>query len=257
LYDGGTIFIVCEIAPPDDETLIISSVDASEYNPENSMGVYYYNFTDSKDTIGDYMKKHGYTKVMCAGASLSDAERGAGIDSSYQWDLVDGKLLYRIESVSDVMQLLRDGKAELTCKSAEISKCRPVEQSDFATTTVPVKYQPKPVEAETRVFDLEADFPAVGIAVHRVTMWGSPVALYVSVDWSVTDEDAYRANGEGLQFELLDEDGRELEFIRGGGTAEIGKTEFLVNAEETIPENLTFRAYNGYTKEQYGSAALG
>jgi hypothetical protein len=170
---------------------------------------------------------------------------------------VDGKLLYHIESMSENLpRLLDEGKVELACLSAEISEGRTIHSSDFAKTTIPVTYQPNPGQTEKRVFDIESDFPAVGIAVSRVTMWGSPVAMYVSVDWSVTDEEAYQANGEGLQFELLDENGRVLEFVSGGAAAELGKTEFSVNAEETFPDKLMLRAYNGYTKERYGSVAL-
>ncbi|MDR1542321.1 MAG: hypothetical protein LBU32_30960 [Clostridiales bacterium] len=149
LWDGETLFVACEIAPPDAQTLLVSSTELCNIDETLPMSAYYYNFEiDDSPTFADYMRENGYAKMLYAGVSLWNADTNGSLGGGgYHCDLVDGKLIYYIEIQGNYTQLLYDDKVTLNCEVAEPGKSE-YQPSDFVRTIVPVKYASAPSVAE-------------------------------------------------------------------------------------------------------------
>ena len=107
-----------------------------------------------------------------------------------------------------------------------------------------------------------AEYPSCGVRVDSVSFTASPMALYYEVHFIITDEAAYAATEDGVWFEFLDENGDALS---GGVTSsgEVARQEdgSLVQsgslaAQNGLPESVTLRAYNCWTKERYETNEL-
>ena len=107
-----------------------------------------------------------------------------------------------------------------------------------------------------------AEYPSCGVRVDSVSFTASPMALYYEVHFTITDETAYAATEDGVWFEFLDANGDAL----SGGVTRTGevtrqKDGSLVQsgslaAQNGLPESVTLRAYNCWTKERYETNEL-
>ena len=107
-----------------------------------------------------------------------------------------------------------------------------------------------------------AEYPSCGVRVDSVSFTASPMALYYEVHFIITDEAAYAATEDGVWFEFLDANGDAL----SGGVTRTGevtrqKDGSLVQsgslaAQNELPETVTLRAYNCWTKERYETNEL-
>ncbi|MDR0858991.1 MAG: hypothetical protein LBN97_08175 [Oscillospiraceae bacterium] len=258
LWDGQTLFVTCEIAPPDEQTLLVSETEAGNIDENFPMTAYYYNFEiDNAPSLAEYMSENGYTKILYAGASLWNSETDASLgNSGYHYNIIGGKLIYYIESQGNYSQLLYDDKVSLLCTVYEPrADGLPPQRSDYVRTSVPVKYAPAPSSTELYVFEEEAVFPTAGVTVHRVKSWSSEIATYVTINWTITDETAYEATDGGLTFELLDENGERIDTV-GGGSSGNGITEMTLGATADFSETITIQAFNCWTKERYESVTM-
>lgn len=107
-----------------------------------------------------------------------------------------------------------------------------------------------------------AEYPSCGVRVDSVSFTASPMALYYEVHFTITDETAYAATEDGVWFEFLDANGDALSGgVTSSGEVTRQKDGSLVQsgslaAQNELPETVTLRAYNCWTKERYETNEL-
>ena len=116
--------------------------------------------------------------------------------------------------------------------------------------------------AEAQAYDLDAAYPGCGVRVERVTFEPSPMALYYEIRFTITDEAAYAATEDGVQFEFLDANGERLPdgATLGGQTAAQADGSLVqsgsLSAQSDLSQIAALRAFNCWTKERYESHEL-
>lgn len=117
---------------------------------------------------------------------------------------------------------------------------------------------------ETKACDVAVDFDAVGVRIDRIEMVSTAFGTRASIDYTIMDEEKYRLTDDGLWFEYLDENGNIIgSGALGGGsigpidesTLRSRQTDSLA-AMDALPDTVTLRAYNCWTKERYETHAL-
>lgn len=107
-----------------------------------------------------------------------------------------------------------------------------------------------------------AEYPSCGVRVDSVCLTASPMALYYEVRFTITDEAAYATTEDGVWFEFLDENGGALSggVTRSGDITQLEDGSLVQSgslaAQSELPEAVTLRAYNCWTKERYETNEL-
>jgi len=251
VYDGKEVFIALEARPTEEQYLLLGP-DAYPDNPVGDLGPL---FAGKAGTIADYAHETGKSLIHTF----------AGIDSaSCSIDFLleeDGTLVYLINGRYEA-----EGKLELTVDCG----VAPFVDQDGKMTVDHASLQRTPLTVSlentgtkrTATSAAAADFASCGVRVERVTMTGSEMGIYVTIEYTVTDEEKYAKTGDGLWFEFLDENGEILPFgagTAGAGVASDGKTfvqDITLPAAEKLPEMVILRAFNCWTKERYDTCAI-
>ncbi len=107
-----------------------------------------------------------------------------------------------------------------------------------------------------------AEFADCGVRVDSLRLRLTPLGAYVELDWTVIDEENYRATEGGLWFEFLDEDGNPLPSgaQTDGSVQELGQGQYRqtgsLGALPELPESLKLQGYNCWTKDRYSSRQI-
>lgn len=257
IYDGQQLYMVIAVTPKADNLLLLGSGVA----PSDPMGRMGPGFEEQSQTIMGYANQQGGLTLLRT--HIFDEASAMGMEGYFnEMDSVleeDGTLVYMLRgpytaqesplsvkliclvtpfvdvAVNDVLDIDQEQQAELTftLQDAEVSR------------TVASR---EPVE-----------FADCGVRVDRVTLSGTAMSTQVQVEFTVVDEAAFALMDGGLWFEFLDESGNVIpDGVGGGSVGPVPGSEepkytqnSAMAAVETLPTQITLRAYNALDKNRY------
>lgn len=255
VFDGQHVYITLAVTPANDSVLLLGPDSTPDDMASDLLG-------DARGeglTIRDWAAKHGKTKLVQAnvsGNALAPGEQS--IINSIDYVTEDDGTLVLMTSGA-----YPGGKDKLDVELACIS----------LPFTVDEELLQENVERGSLGFELAAAAPIgraqnvapatytdCGVRVDRVTLTGSPMAVYYEIEYTVVDEAAYEKTDDGLWFEFLDEKGERLPdgATASGEVAEVEGSNGKVlmergslEAMETLPRQVTLRGYNCWEKNRY------
>ena len=208
-YDGKIFRVTANILPKDGSLLLGPGAC-----PEDSMADLIPDY-EGETTIG------AYALQRCGG-------RLTEVDPSIESDWTDCSTDYVLNednSLTIYMECQFEEESEdletplkLSCFPMTISE----EQLEEGEVTfdpankveivIPLTLHSVPVK--TYVSTEPMDFTSVGVRVTKVTLTETPLEIRVTVDYEVTDVNAYNAQEDGLWFEFIDPESNETEYYK-------------------------------------------
>ena len=201
-YDGRRVRTVIDVTPKGNAMLAAFDADpmlpmaslTGEPVPE-----------DAKDlpTIRDYYDEHGFEQYITVSAGVAN-EDWTTVSADYVYNAGDGSITLYMDSAFGTDQASREVDFvmamqvnEACAEGGELIRM----QTPLALTAV--------ADTETYVSIEPADFPTVGMRVDRLTVVATPMELNYTIEYTVTDREAYAATQGGLFFEFIDPDADE------------------------------------------------
>ena len=279
VYDGEYVYMVVDATPADGMLLL-----GPDMLPPDAMRDLTKEDSDAM-TIGEYAEANDLQMAIVGISTAAAAEGAEDIVASMDWRLeADGTLVFMLSG--DAPQGMGDAlETTLLCSVTPLVPAAEGEgiimQYFEEDGEEPVsKYIGYAVDeahiqrselafalsaagpAEAQAYDLDAAYPGCGVRVERVTFEPSPMALYYEIRFTITDEAAYAATEDGVQFEFLDANGERLPdgATMSGQTAAQADGSLVqsgsLSAQSDPSQIAALRAFNCWTKERYESHEL-
>lgn len=279
VYDGEYVYMVVDATPADGLLLLGPGL-----LPSDAMRNLTKEDSDAM-TIGEYAGENDLQMAIVGISTAAAAEGAEDAITSFDWRLeADGTLVFMLSGeapqgmgdafettlLCSVTPLVPAAKGEgITMQYFEEDGEEPVskyigydvdeahiQRSELAFALTAAG------PAEAQAYDLDAAYPGCGVRVERVTFEPSPMALYYEIRFTITDEAAYAATEDGVQFEFLDANGERLPdgATMSGQTAAQADGSLVqsgsLSAQSDLSQIAALRAFNCWTKERYESHEL-
>lgn len=279
VYDGEYVYMVVDATPADGILLLgpgLLTPDAMrDLTKEDSDAM----------TIGEYAEANDLQMAIVGISTAAAAEGAEDAITSFDWRLeADGTLVFMLsgeaprgagdafettllcsvtplvsaaEGEGIIMQYFEEDGEEPVSKyiGYDVDEAH-IQRSELAFALTAAG------SAEAQAYDLGAAYPGCGVRVERVTFEPSPMALYYEIRFTITDEAAYAATEDGVQFEFLDANGERLPdgATMSGQTAAQADGSLVqsgsLSAQSDPSQIAALRAFNCWTKERYESHEL-
>lgn len=201
-YDGRRVRTVIDVTPKGNAMLAAFDADpmlamaslTGEPVPE-----------DAKDlpTIRDYYDEHGFEQYIVVDAGVVNEDMTTG-SADRVYNAGDGSITLYVDSEFGTNQASREVDLVMTLRVNEAC----AEGGELIRMQTPLALTAV-TDTETYVSTEPADFPAVGVRVDRLTVVKTPMELNYTIEYTVTDREAYAATQGGLFFEFIDPDADE------------------------------------------------
>ena len=279
VYDGEYVYMVVDATPADGILLLGPGL-----LPPDAMRDLTKEDSDAM-TIGEYAEANDLQMAIVGISTAAAAEGAEDAITSFDWRLeADGTLVFMLSGdaprgagdafettlLCSVTPLVSAAEGEgITMQYFEEDGEEPVskyigydvdeahiQRSELAFALTAAG------PAEAQAYDLGAAYPGCGVRVERVTFEPSPMALYYEIRFTITDEAAYAATEDGVQFEFLDANGERLPdgATMSGQTAAQADGSLVqsgsLSAQSDLSQIAALRAFNCWTKERYESHEL-
>lgn len=276
VYDGEYVYMVVDATPADGMLLL-----GPDMLPPDEMR----NMTRDDSipmTIGEYAEANDLQMAIVGISTAAAAEGAEDAITSFDWRLeADGTLVFMLSGeapqgagdafettlLCSVTPLVPAAKGEgITMQYFEEDGEEPVSKYiGYAVDEAHIQRSELAFAlsaagpAEAQAYDLDAAYPGCGVRVERVTFEPSPMALYYEIRFTITDEAAYAATEDGVQFEFLDANGERLPdgATMSGQTAAQADGSLVqsgsLSAQSDPSQIAALRAFNCWTKERYES----
>lgn len=279
VYDGEYVYMVVDATPADGLLLLGPGL-----LPPDAMRDLTKEDSDAM-TIGEYAEANDLQMAIVGISTAASAEGAEDAIMSFDWRLeADGTLALMLsgkapqgagdafeatllcsvtplvaapEGEGIIMQYFEEGAEEPVRKHIGYN----VDESHIQRSELAFALSAAEPSA-TRTYDLDAAYPDCGVRVERVTFEPSPMALYYEIRFTITDEAAYAATEDGVQFEFLDANGERLPdgATMSGQTAAQADGSLVqsgsLSAQSDLSQIAALRAFNCWTKERYESHEL-
>ena len=279
VYDGEYVYMVVDATPADGILLLGPGL-----LPPDAMRDLTKEDSDAM-TIGEYAEANDLQMAIVGISTAAAVEGAEDIVTSMDWHLeADGTLVFMLsgeaprgagdafettllcsvtplvsaaEGEGIIMQYFEEDGEEPVSKYIGYA----VDESHIQRSELAFALSAAEPSA-TRTYDLDAAYPDCGVRVERVTFEPSPMALYYEIRFTITDEAAYAATEDGVQFEFLDANGERLPdgATMSGQTAAQADGSFVQSgslaAQSDLSQIAALRAFNCWTKERYESHEL-
>ena len=279
VYDGEYVYMVVDATPADGMLLL-----GPDMLPPDEMR----NMTRDDSipmTIGEYAEANDLQMAIVGISTAAAAEGAEDAITSFDWRLeADGTLVFMLSGEAPQGA----GDAFETTLLCSVTPLVPAAEGEGITMQYFEEDGEEPVSkyigyavdeahiqrselafalsaagpAEAQAYDLDAAYPGCGVRVERVTFEPSPMALYYEIRFTITDEAAYAATEDGVQFEFLDANGERLPdgATMSGQTAAQADGSLVqsgsLSAQSDPSQIAALRAFNCWTKERYESHEL-
>lgn len=279
VYDGEYVYMVVDATPADGLLLLGPGL-----LPPDAMRNLTKEDSDAM-TIGEYAGENDLQMAIVGISTAAAAEGAEGAITSFDWRLeADGTLVFMLsgeapqgmgdafettllcsvtplvsaaEGEGIIMQYFEEDGEEPVSKyiGYAVDEAH-IQRSELAFALSAAG------PAEAQAYDLDAAYPGCGVRVERVTFEPSPMALYYEIRFTITDEAAYAATEDGVQFEFLDANGERLPdgATMSGQTAAQADGSLVqsgsLSAQSDPSQIAALRAFNCWTKERYESHEL-
>ena len=279
VYDGEYVYMVVDATPADGMLLLGPGL-----LPPDAMRDLTKEDSDAM-TIGEYAEANDLQMAIVGISTAAAAEGAEDATTSFDWRLeADGTLVFMLsgeaprgagdafettllcsvtplvsaaEGEGIIMQYFEEDGEEPVSKyiGYDVDEAH-IQRSELAFALTAAG------PAEAQAYDLGAAYPGCGVRVERVTFEPSPMALYYEIRFTITDEAAYAATEDGVQFEFLDANGERLPdgATMSGQTAAQADGSLVqsgsLSAQSDLSQIAALRAFNCWTKERYESHEL-
>lgn len=279
VYDGEYVYMVVDATPADGILLLGPGL-----LPPDAMRDLTKEDSDAM-TIGEYAEANDLQMAIVGISTAAAAEGAEDAITSFDWRLeADGTLVFMLSGEAPqgagdafettllcsvtplvsaakgegiIMQYFEEDGEEPVSKyiGYDVDEAH-IQRSELAFALTAAG------SAEAQAYDLGAAYPGCGVRVERVTFEPSPMALYYEIRFTITDEAAYAATEDGVQFEFLDANGERLPdgATMSGQTAAQADGSLVQSgslaAQSDLSQIAALRAFNCWTKERYESHAL-
>ena len=276
VYDGEYVYMVVDATPADGILLLGPGL-----LPPDAMRDLTKEDSDAM-TIGEYAGENDLQMAIVGISTAAAAEGAEDAITSFDWRLeADGTLVFMLSGeapqgagdafettlLCSVTPLVPAAKGEgITMQYFEEDGEEPVSKYiGYAVDEAHIQRSELAFAlsaagpAEAQAYDLDAAYPGCGVRVERVTFEPSPMALYYEIRFTITDEAAYAATEDGVQFEFLDANGERLPdgATMSGQTAAQADGSLVqsgsLSAQSDPSQIAALRAFNCWTKERYES----
>lgn len=251
IFDGKNVYLVIDVKPSNLKYLLLGP-DASPLDPIGSLGP---SFSDKSGTIEEYANDN-HLEMINTSVGIS------GVNSVDYLLNEDGTLVYMLNGsyASSSLQatievdyamapfVRREGKMAIDAENIQRSTFLVALDNSgvkaVATSTAP------------------AAFNNFGVQVDKVTLFGSSMAVYADIEYSVIDDEKFARAKDGLWFDFVDERGNVLPSGAAlwGGVEAFDETHFIqrttLQAAEALPAEISLRCFDFSEKDRYETQTL-
>lgn len=292
-YDGRTSRMTVDVTPKDEHVLLVGEDVCLEDPFCNLTQSYVDGGENDMRSVYQVFCEEGYEDIYTANVSMmTDVSNPAAGMASGMLDYKLGEdgtltLFSQTEYTSDMPERSAIIRVTLTpydkpVTADSVSNYKARVKLDYPMTLVsavnptdaPV---PEDAVANTYVSEAPVEYPSVGVRVDRLLIEVKPQELYATVDFTVTDREAFDKLEDGLWFEFIDPQKEinpalEGEFwqqrltpgLSGGGMVQpMEETEQPTHFRQTetlgkneLHETYTLRAYDCWEKNRYEAQEL-
>lgn len=264
-YDGKILRVSAHIIPK--EKVLIISGDVSPNDPVEDL------FPDPESkamSIAEYALIH-------FGGQIADISLNAPEDMSHDFfPHADGSATIYLECYFE--EELPERQIDLTLTYMPFLVANPFNEekvgaydaSSRENTTIPMAFH---AVKEKRFFNNQSlYFASVGVKITNISMIVTPLEIRSTIQYVITDLNAYQAQNGGLWFEFIDPSSTETEYVAqrvSGGLSSggsVGRMDHLHDLPDEVgvvycqtdsigldalSHQYTIRAYNAWTKERF------
>ncbi len=243
VFDGQSAYIVVEIRPNNPDYLLLG-VDTLLSDPLENLGPLYAN---KSGTVADYARANNKTPL----------HTWVGITQLplYSADFVleeDGTLVYMINGRPEAAN---NSEWDLRCGVAPFLE----DDIDMKNEqTMELSFTLQNMDDYPSITNVEsADYEDCGVRIDKITMTGTPMAIYTEIEFSVIDQEKFLKTENGLWFEFLDENDNRLPNGAAGAAhiEQIDENHYIqkdsISAAQDLPDKVIVRGYNGMDKTRY------
>ncbi|HHV71443.1 MAG TPA: hypothetical protein GXX38_02380 [Clostridia bacterium] len=250
VFDGKSLYIVMDVKPSSSGYLLLGP-DAFPSDPISNMGPF---FSGKLGTIADYARE-GNKEMISTSVGIDGA-----ISCSIDYILEEGgTLVYMLNgniSSSSAQEEIKINCVAVPFISREGKMV--IDDSNKQKTTISITLKNSGTkESVTSIMPvIYSDF---GIRVDKVILTASAMDIYADIEYTVIDREKFAQNEDGLLFEFLDNTGNPIPggVSSGEGIQALDRNRFIqkisLQASETLPNEITLRAYNCWRKDSYES----
>lgn len=252
IYDGRNVYLVIDVKPSNPKYLLLGP-DASPLDPIGNLGP---SFSDKSGTIADYAKDN-HLEMINTSVGIS------GVSSVDYLLNEDGTLVYMLNgsyASSSLQATIEVDYAVAPFVSREGKMAIDAENIQRSTFLVALDNSGvKAVSTSTA----PAAFGDFGVQVDKVTLFGSSMAIYADIEYSVIDDGKFARAKDGIWFDFVDEQGDVLPSGAAlwGGVEAFDETHFIqrttLQAAETLPAEISLRCFDFSEKDRYEIHTLG
>jgi len=275
-YDGHVARLTLDVTPRDPHILLMGVDSTLEDNWQNLVRLNRDWDDTDKHTVAEYAAQQGFTSAYVINAYVDEVATGEVTGGSMDYNLSeDGVLTHYAQMDFMEAQPTRETTLHVTLSpySTLLGKDsrRTGEKIELETPlTLDASRHARQTDEPTAYESTEPiDFPNVGVRMDSLRIDVTAQELYVTIDYTVTDRDAYAATDNGLWFEFIDPESAETEPYKqrlsaglsgGGSVAPVDSndpekaTQF--RQQQTLGLNelrdtYTLRAYSAWEKTRY------
>lgn len=271
-YDGAISRMTVEVVPANARTMLLG---ADMLAPQDYWDGFSLNGVQEETeppTIAQVYRQGGYQAAYAVDAWLWP-ETGDTNGGSGDWIIgEDGTLTLYLEEEYDSVQPQRDVTFALylTPYAQPFGECEEYMAPDPQTVLrSPLTLFQAEYDNQTYVSTAAADYPSVGVRVEEIRMEVRAQDIHVTIDYTVTDREAFDRLEHGLWFEFVDPDSTALEpydqrlaqGMSGGGWAgpvegEDRETAVHYRQSESLGRNelhqtYTLRVFDAWQKDRF------
>ncbi len=209
-FDGKMIFAVLDIAPVNEATLLIP-LDARMDDPVGNLQL------DCCGTIHEYCENHGYSDTWRVSAQFSPESLCDIVYTDGAWHEDGYYTLYVVVQLSE--------PADFVDETLDILFIHYFEEQEIR---IPCTVSLTKATDEC-VIGKKVSIPvdSAGIVIDHIEMEKRTFETWIEIYYTVTDEDVYNDRSVGVEFRVLDENGRALPM----GASGAGITDLLSNED--------------------------
>ena len=211
-YDGRTVRATIDMTPKGERVLLVGL----DMDADAPMVKLYAGVGEDMRPLHQAVQEEGYAQVYAADAGFwSDTDMAGGmmdyvlgedgtltmfVQQEYTDDLPERDVELRVDFLPFQMPMAAGDGADWEKRIVEVKPVKlTAAKAEMDTTNLPAGAIPG-----TYVNVEPVAYPSVGVRVDRVLIEEKPHELYATVDFTVTDWEAYEKTDDGLWFEFID-----------------------------------------------------
>lgn len=271
-YDGKVARLVVDVAPKAATTLLFGDDLMPEDNWQNLRHLSGTWDENDRRTLADYCAEGGYQAAYGVWIDLRPADETIHmVAGSMDYDVSeDGTVTLFYQAEYNQAPAVLEAELDVTLVPYQLPLTDESRQPEARQMlTLPLQLHKAQATEEAYLCTQPVELPGIGVRVDGLLVQVKPQEIYVTLDFTVTDREAYAKTNDGLWFEFIDPESTAEEYyqqqlksgLTGSGAVSPMDSDDLALATQyrqtetlgcnELHETYTLRAYDAWEKTRF------